>query len=108
MKKFSFLLVLSLFFVASCATPAPPPTRVQNTAPPAAVDEHGHEDNAERISLAEAKSEYDAGKAVMVDVRDSAAYEAEHVKGALNITPATLDAKLNEIPKGKKIIVYCS
>ena len=81
-----------------------------NSAPNAApkVDEHGHADEAARISLTEAKKEFDAGNAVFLDTRAEAAYNNEHIKGALNVTEATLEEKYKEIPKGKKIIAYCS
>ena len=77
-----------------------------NTAPK--TDEHGHADEAERINLADAKKEFDAGNAVFIDTRAEAAYNTEHIKGAINITDANLEAKYKEIPQGKKIIAYCS
>ena len=79
---------------------------IPNTAPK--VDEHGHADQATRISLADAKKEFDAGNAVFLDTRAEAAYHNEHIKGALNVTEANLEEKYKEIPKGKKIIAYCS
>ena len=60
-----------------------------------------------RISLDEAKKDYDAGNAIFVDSRAEIAFLQEHVKGAINITSLT-DDKLASLPRGKKIIVYCS
>ena len=65
-------------------------------------------DGAPRISLADAKAAFDAGAAVFIDSRAEAAYKVEHIKGAINIPGGTLDAKLKQLPKDKKIIVYCS
>lgn len=79
---------------------------VTNAAPK--VDEHGHMDNAPRITLAEAKKDFDAGNAVFIDTRSKEAFETEHIKGAINVPVADLEAKLSEIPKDKKLIVYCS
>ena len=79
---------------------------VPNAAPK--VDEHGHADDAARISLADAKKDFDAGNAVFLDTRAEAAYNNEHIEGALNITEANLEEKYKEIPKDKKIIAYCS
>ena len=84
---------------ASAATPASPTF----SPSPAAV-----QDNSERISLADAKKAFDAGTAVFIDVRSPEAYKIEHIKGALNITVADIDANINKIPKGKKVIAYCS
>ena len=115
------LSIAAIAFVVSCTDAAKPPVRVENSAPvrdtapaqkPAAqtaADTHeddGHD--ALRITLADAKKDYDAGTAVIVDVRDPSVYKQEHIKGALNITKADIAANINKIPKGKKIIAYCS
>lgn len=109
MRNFLFIIIIAgLAFAVSC-TNAVPALRVENTAPaksqPAQAD---HADDALRITLADAKKEYDAGAAVMIDVRAEAAYKAEHIKGAINITPEMLEAKYKGLPKDKKLIVYCS
>lgn len=115
MRAFLFILAAgAVFYVAACTNPAPPvavnKTPSQPAATPAATaaDEHGHQDDAPRISLADAKKAFDAGDAVIVDVRDEMAYKTEHIKGSINVPLNELDAKANTIPKGKKIIAYCS
>ena len=65
-------------------------------------------DDVARISLAEAKAAFDTGTAVFVDSRAEAAWKAERIKGAINIMVGQSDAKLKQLPKDKKIIVYCS
>ncbi len=109
--KFLFLLsTVGLLFVASCTDAARPPALVENAEPPtSATSSHpddGHD--APRIALADAKKDYDAGTAIIVDVRDAAAYKQEHLKGALHIPIADVAANENKLPKNKKIIVYCS
>ncbi|HUR98189.1 MAG TPA: rhodanese-like domain-containing protein [Pyrinomonadaceae bacterium] len=114
MKLKSILLfaIAGLFFVAACTDAARPPALVENVGapgasptPPSAPDE-GHD--APRISLADAKKHYDAGTAVIIDVRDATAYKREHIKGALHIPMADVAANEDRLPKNKKIIVYCS
>jgi len=61
-----------------------------------------------RISAEDAKKEVDAGNAVFVDSRGDGAYNVEHLPGALNIAFGSPDDKFVQLPKGKKIIVYCS
>jgi hypothetical protein len=105
-----------LMFVGACSNTAKPPVIAKQTpvpvspaSPAAASPAHtddGHD--APRISLADAKKEYDAGTAVIVDVRDPSAYKFEHIKDSLNIPVASIDSSINKIPKGKKIIAYCS
>ena len=60
-----------------------------------------------RISVGDAKKDVDAGNAVIVDSRASTAYDQEHIAGAINI-PFGTKVDIASIPKGKKIIVYCS
>ena len=62
-----------------------------------------------RISAEDAKKEYDAGNAIFVDSRGQAAFDVEHLPGAIVIPyTGTADQNFDQVPKGKKIIVYCS
>jgi hypothetical protein len=115
MKYFTLFFSAACLAAAGCAKPPEPPanavtTAVNRPAPAATpVTEPSHpEDNAERITLADAKKAFDEGKAYFVDARAEAVYQAEHIKGAVNITPETLDSRLKDLPKDKTIIVYCS
>jgi hypothetical protein len=58
-----------------------------------------------RISVADAKKEVDAGTAIIVDSRAESAYKAEHITGSINVMN---EGQFDRLPKGKKIIVYCS
>ena len=116
---FSILAVfaLGLGVLTACQNTAPPvkvtetakttnTNSVANAAPK--TDEHGHTDDAKRISLADAKKEFDADNVIFIDTRAEASYKNEHIKGAINITEQTIEEKYKEIPKDKKIIAYCS
>lgn len=61
-----------------------------------------------RITLADAKKDFDAGKVVFIDSRAEPAFKSEHIAGALNVAFGNEEPKVDAIPKGKKIIVYCS
>ncbi|MBA2379932.1 MAG: rhodanese-like domain-containing protein [Blastocatellia bacterium] len=109
------LLTFAMLIVTGCndaATPikierAPTPQAAQ--ASPAQAGHEGHDhDAAPRISLAEAKKAFDDGTAVFIDTHVKAAYDAEHIRGAINISVQDLPTKVSTIPKGKKIIAYCS
>lgn len=114
--KFNLFHVLAFagaLFVASCADTTKPIAVDSSTpipASPGATQDQRADDgrDAPRISLADAKKEFDAGTAVIIDVRDVNAYKQEHIKGALNITQSDLATSMDKIPKGKKIIAYCS
>jgi 3-mercaptopyruvate sulfurtransferase SseA len=107
----SCLFLITLTISLACAkqtteiaanTQAAAPAQSAPTASPTPVDD------APRITLEEAKKLYDAGKAFVVDARPEEAYKQEHIKGAVNITSGTLDARLKDLPKDKTIVVYCS
>jgi hypothetical protein len=114
------VFALGLGILTACQDTAPPVkvtdtakttntnSNAANSVSPPKADEHGHTDEAPRITLADAKKDFDAGSAVFLDTRAEASYKNEHIKGALNITEANLEEKYKEIPKGKKIIAYCS
>ena len=63
---------------------------------------------APRISLADAKADFDAGTAVFVDTHSPRSFENEHIAGAVNVPAEDYEAHLDKLPKGKKIIAYCS
>ena len=113
MKKIlslSAFLTLALFVGAACQTASTANTEAKiapaNNAPKAV--EHEDTDDAPRISLADAKKEFDAGTAIFVDTRAEEAYKNEHIKGSINISSANFEAKYKELPTDKKIIAYCS
>jgi 3-mercaptopyruvate sulfurtransferase SseA len=60
-----------------------------------------------RISLKDAKQAFDDGTAIFVDARNQEAYKENHIKGAINIPVFSTD-NYGSLPKGKKVIVYCS
>lgn len=107
---FLFLAVV-LAITLACTAPSSNANQVASTPASkgdAAFDPTPKPVEGERISLADAKKEFDAGTAVFIDVRTSDVYKQERIKGALNIPLNELDANINKIPKGKKIIAYCS
>jgi hypothetical protein len=125
MKKIlslSAFLAIALFIGAACQTASTTTTstatttstdnsnnakNTSNTVAPK-TDEHGHADDAPRIMLEAAKKEFDADNAIFVDTRAKSAYDAEHIKGAINMTTSEVEARWKELQTGKKIIAYCS
>lgn len=65
-------------------------------------------DNVRRINIADARAEFDGGKAIMVDVRGDVAFKQGHIKGAQSIALGDLVGKAGDLPKDKTIILYCS
>jgi len=93
------LLSLTILFVSGCQ-PQEPVIEYKKYENAAAVP---------RMSVEQAKKEFDAGTAVFVDSRAESVYKLEHIKGALIMPSNVNDAdRFASLPKGKKIIVYCS
>lgn len=61
-----------------------------------------------RITVEETKKWFDENSVVIVDARAADAYKQEHIKGAINIPNGSDASEFNKLPKGKKIVVYCS
>jgi activator of HSP90 ATPase len=79
------------------ASATAPPT---NTANPA--------DEARRVTVDELKKMLDAGQAVVYDTRAKSAYDQEHIKGALSMPAGEVSGRINELPKDKTIVFYCT
>jgi len=65
-------------------------------------------DGARRVTVAEAKEMLDKNEAVIIDVRNQASYDTAHIRGAKLIPEAEVLNHIDELPKNKLIITYCS
>ncbi len=61
-----------------------------------------------RVALADAKTAFDDGNAVFVDVRSASDYASEHISGALSIPETEMPARLTELNPQDWIITYCT
>ncbi|MGE3466027.1 MAG: rhodanese-like domain-containing protein [Pyrinomonadaceae bacterium] len=73
----------------------------------AEVKKFANESEVPRITVDEAKRGFDDGSVVFVDARSHEAFKQERIKGAVQIEGAA-DNRFDKLPKGKKIIVYCT
>jgi len=110
------LAILSLAVIAGCQSAAPIAISKNNDNSTAKIavrtpTPDPHEEamaKAPRITLEDAKKAFDAKEAVFIDSRSQSAYDMEHIETAINIPFGAPEAEFSKIPKGKKIIVYCS
>ena len=61
-----------------------------------------------RVSLADAKSAFDLGSAIFVDVRGEPYYSQRHIQDALSIPETDLDTALAQLDPQAWIITYCT
>ena len=83
---------------------------VTNTAakPAPSVVAQATPEEARRVTADELKKMLDAGKAVVYDTRGKAAYDAEHIKGALSMPSDEVAARAGELPTDKTLVFYCT
>jgi predicted sulfurtransferase len=98
-------LVIAMFAVAALtacnsAEMKKAATTAQNAPTPS--------DGVRRITVAELKAMMDSNEAVVIDVRNEASYNAAHIKGARLIPEADILKHLDELPRDKTIVTYCS
>ena len=65
-------------------------------------------DGARRITTAELETMMKEGKAYVVDVRTQDSYDMGHIPGSKLIPVGEILNHLNELPRDKMIITYCS
>lgn len=90
---------------AAKSAPAPGNNAAAQTAKQTATPSAGE---TRRASLEETQKAIEAGTAVVVDVRDEAAYKTSHIKSAISIPLQQFDKRTGELPKDKLIITYCA
>ena len=79
------------------APPTPAPTAVAHQS-----------DGVDRVTTAELEKLMKEGKAVVVDVRNKAMWDAGHIRGAKLIPLGEVATRTNELPRDKMIVTYCS
>ncbi len=65
-------------------------------------------DGARRVTADEMDDMVKKGQAIIVDVRNQASYDMGHIPGAKLIPAGEILNHLNELPRDKMIVTYCS
>lgn len=100
------VVLLALFLMAACNSSEQTPVKTAN--PPANAPEPPPGDNARRITPAELKTALANNSAIIIDVRGESAYKESHIKGARLIPYNEILAHVDELPRDKTIVTYCS
>jgi 3-mercaptopyruvate sulfurtransferase SseA len=110
--KRKFLIPASLALAAAlfgaCKATDTPSSQTSTHTAPSAGTTGGSAESARRISPAELQAMLAEGGVVVYDTRPKGAYDAEHIKGALSMPSAEVDARAGELPKGKTLVFYCT
>lgn len=65
-------------------------------------------DGARRITVPELKDMLASNEAIVLDVRNQSSYDQAHIRGARLIPEAEIVNHLDELPRNKLIVTYCS
>jgi rhodanese-related sulfurtransferase len=102
------IAAVSMIALAGCNSTDSKAGPMAKATPGTATQAAAPVDDVHRISISEAKAEFDGGKAVIIDVRGEPTFKAGHIKGAQMIAFQDIATKSGELPKDKTIILYCS
>ena len=61
-----------------------------------------------RLGVQESLTKQSQGQAILVDVRGTEYYEKSHATGAISIPEDEMGERMNELPRDKEIILYCT
>ncbi len=76
---------------SKAATPAQPPA-----------------DDARRITAEELHKLWEKNQVTIIDTRGEPSYKQEHIRGAILVPPGTVLSKLDQLPRDKIIVAYCT
>jgi len=92
-----------LVFAACNAT-----DHVVNNTKPIQGPETVYADGARRVTIEEMEAMLKDGTAIVIDVRNQAAYDQGHIPGSRLIPAGEILNHIGELPRDKTIVTYCS
>ena len=61
-----------------------------------------------RLGVQESQTKQAQDQAILVDVRSTESFEKSHAVGAISIPEEEMGERMNELPRDKEIILYCT
>ena len=106
---YSTLIMLAVVMLASCnATDTVINSHANKAEKSGKVPETTYADGARRITAEELETLINDGRAYVLDVRNQAMYDAGHIPGSRLIPAGEILNHVNELPRDKTIVTYCS
>jgi hypothetical protein len=106
-----FVILIFSLGIAACSAQTFSPTQVgEPSAAGSGTSLPRNEAEVPRVSVEEARAAFDSGEAIIVDVRNAAAYAESHVAGAIHIELGEVEIHPNDLDldKNQWIITYCT
>ena len=104
----AMMLALSVIFAACNAVDTAVKSGSQNANTTPIGPETIYPDGARRITTGELETLIKEGKAFLVDVRSQDAFDMGHIPGSKLIPAGEILNHVNELPRDKMIVTYCS
>jgi 3-mercaptopyruvate sulfurtransferase SseA len=105
---YSTLIVVAVVMLASCNATDTIVNSHSRAGNSSKVPETTYADGARRITIEELETLMKDGKAYVLDVRNQAMYDAGHIPGSRLIPAGEILNHVNELPRDKTIVTYCS
>jgi 3-mercaptopyruvate sulfurtransferase SseA len=104
----SFSFIVAVGVLAGCNSqeavlPQTPSTPVQSPQPT-----QNPADNARRITAEELHKLWDKKDVLIIDTRVEPDYKAGHIPGAISVPANVVAEKVDELPRNKMIVAYCT
>jgi hypothetical protein len=77
------------------------------TSPPLARPA-GDPSSVQRIAVEDLRAKMNRNEVTLIDVRDARAYMLKRIPGAISVPFASVESMLDQIPKDKPIVTYCT
>ena len=100
----AMILMAAVIFAACNGVDTALKSHPQNSSTPETV----YPDGARRVTTAELETMMKEGKAFVVDVRSQDSFDLGHIPGSKLIPAGEILNHVNELPRDKMIITYCS
>ena len=109
-KILAFLVLIGSIFLFGCAnnSVARIGQAANNNSSAQPSPQATYADGARRITINELNDLMKKNEVFIVDVRNQPSYDAGHIPGAKLIPAGEILNHLNELPKNKLIVTYCS
>jgi 3-mercaptopyruvate sulfurtransferase SseA len=101
-------LIFGVVLLSGCNSDDSKGASKTSSSAPSGLASQTPSDGVARITVAELKVAVDKGTVFIIDTRGPEAYEAEHIKGSINMPETTVTARASELPRDKMIVAYCS
>jgi len=102
------LLLLAAAIVAACNSAESKKQSVAASSQGEGQIDTAYADGIPRITIRDFEELLNKNEVFVVDTRNQAAFDQGHIKGAKLIPMNEVAARINEFPKDKNIVTYCS